>query len=86
MLITSSTGRRAPTLSPLLSRLSMLRMTTLRRLSVRIFFSECPLSYTLTSANIATTGDDYYVDKFKEVLDDDTYGKNVKEVVFTIHT
>jgi len=27
-----------------------------------------------------TLGDDYYVDKFKAVLDDDDYGKNVKEV------
>jgi hypothetical protein len=27
-----------------------------------------------------TLGEDYYVDKFKAVLDDDAYGKNVKEV------
>jgi hypothetical protein len=25
-------------------------------------------------------GEDYYVDKFKAILDDDAYGKNVKEV------
>jgi len=27
-----------------------------------------------------TLGEDYYVDKFKAILDDDAYGKNVKEV------
>ena len=30
-------------------------------------------------------GDDYYVDKFKAVLDDDGYGKNVKEVCMISH-
>ena len=35
-------------------------------------------SRILSSALLA--GEDYYVDKFKAVLDDDDYGKNVKEV------
>ncbi len=37
------------------------------------------------SINIQYPGEDYYVDKFKAVLDDDGYGKNVKEVSPIFH-